>query len=131
MRATLTVRDETTSGDSILQMQLEFETERITLRELIRSRVYQEVKEYNAKHPEFFRGLVRPTDAEQTLSGFRVKNGRHIDWQKQFQKALDAFQGNGVIILVDDHQTENLDEEITITSKTQVTFLKLVPLVGG
>ena len=37
----------------------------------------------------------------------------------------------GFFILVDDHQVDNLEEKLTITPETQITFIKLVPLVGG
>ena len=110
---------------------LDFLTERITVRELIRSRVYQEVKDYNTKRTEYFHGLVQPTEAEQTLNGFRMRKPRQIDWEKQFDRAIAAFQGNGFIILVDDEQVTELEEEIAITPDATVTFLKLVPLVGG
>ena len=39
-----------------IREQLELLTERLSVRELIRSRVFQEVKDYNARKPEFFRG---------------------------------------------------------------------------
>jgi len=106
-------------------------TERITVRELIRSRVYQEVKDYNTLQPEVFRGLVQPTDTERTLNGYKLRRPRQINWEKQFDKAIAAFLGNGFLILVDDEQVTELDEEITIAPETAVTFLKLVPLVGG
>jgi hypothetical protein len=34
-------------------------------------------------------------------------------------------------LLVDDRQVDELEEEIEIRPDTTVTFLKLVPLVGG
>lgn len=58
MVSTLTICDETTSGETTNELTLDFLTEHITVRELIRSRVYQEVKDYNAQKCEFFRGLV-------------------------------------------------------------------------
>ncbi len=120
----------TLAGDESM-LVLDFLTERITVRELIRSRVYQEVKDYNTRQPEYFRGLVQPTAAEQTLNGFRLRTPRQLDWQKQFEKAIAAFLSNGFIILVDDEQVTELEEEITVAPDTTVTFLKLVPLVGG
>src|SRR5262245_34559428 len=70
MPVILRVRDETTSGDVYDERPLEFPTERITVRELIRERVYQEVQDFNRKSREqTFRGLVQPTDAERTLNG--------------------------------------------------------------
>lgn len=133
MAVTLQIRDETTSGERTNERKLDLLTERITVRELIRSRVYQEVKDCNvkARQGKVFRVLVRPTDAEETLNGYRMRKPRELDWQKQFDAALEAFERNGFLILVDNHQVERLDEEIQINPTTQVTFLKLVLLVGG
>src|SRR5256885_15050047 len=104
MPATLTVRDETATGDTVHSFPLQFPTERITVRELIRERVYQEVQDYNRKRPDVFRGLVQPTDAEQQLNGyeFKLRKQRDVDWKSQFEKACDAFGRNGFFILIDD-----------------------------
>src|SRR3990172_3378797 len=75
MVATLTIRDETTAGETLHEWSLEFLTERITVRELIRGRVYQEVQDYNLTQPEVFRSLVEPSDAERTLNGFELRKG--------------------------------------------------------
>src|SRR4051812_32385862 len=131
MSTTITVKDESVTGQSISAFPLELLTEQITVRELIRSRVYQEVDDYNRKAPEYFRGLVQPTDAEQTLNGYKVRKARQIDWKTQFDKALEAFQRNNFFVLVDDRQVEELDEELTLTHTSTVSFVKLVPLVGG
>jgi len=132
MSATLTVVDEELTGKKLNEFTLEVPAERVTVRELIRSRVYQEVKDHNAQtNPTEFRGLVQPTDAEQTLNGFKLKQPRQIDWKEQFAKATEAFQSNRILILVDDRQTESLDEEIEVGSDTKVSFLRLTLLVGG
>ena len=131
MPATLTVRDETTSGDKLQEWSLDFLTERITVRELIRGRVYQEVQDFNLHLPSEFRGLVQPTDAEQTLNGFKLKKPHPIDWKKQFDRAVEAFEKHQVLILVNDRQAESLDEEIEVRPDTVVSFLRLVMLVGG
>ena len=131
MPATLTITDQTPAGKTTHSLTLEFPTEQTTVRELIRSRVYQEVQDYNRRQPETFNGLVRPSDAEQALNGVRLKKGREIDWKKQFDKACEAFERNGFFILVDDKQAEGLDETIELRRGTQVSFVKLTPLVGG
>ena len=110
---------------------LEFLTERVTIREIIRSRVYQEVDDYNRRRPEVFRGLVEPTDAEKTLNGYRLRQPREIDWKRQFEAACEAYARNAFLILVDDTQAGPLDEEVTLRAGSQVTFLRMVPLVGG
>jgi hypothetical protein len=132
MSATLTVHDEELTGKKLNEFTLEVPAEKLTVRELIRSRVYQEVKDHNAQSNRIeFRGLVQPTDAEQTLNGFKLKKPRQIDWKEQFEKATEAYQSNRILILVDDQQTESLDEEIEVGSDTKVSFLRLTLLVGG
>ena len=134
MSATLLIRDETTAGEPVHEFPLEFPSEHITVRDVIRERVYQEVSEYNFRSRReggLFQGLVQPTDAERTLNGFKVPKGRDIDWEAQFARAIDAFGRNGFFILVDDRQAETLDEAIVIGAGTQVSFVKLTPLVGG
>jgi len=127
----LTIADETPLGEKRSSRILDFLTEQITVRELVRERVYEEVREYNATLPDVYNGLVQPTDTEITLNGYRIRNRRPIDWEKQYEKALEAFDRNGFFILVDDRQVETLEDTITITPTTQVSFVKLVPLVGG
>lgn len=131
----LTLYDETPNGQKQQVLVLTLLTETITVRELIRSRVYQEVKDYNTRRPDTFNTLVQPTDAEKTLNGYRLRQPRTINWETQFEKALAAFQSQGFIVLVDDRQMEDLDEVIEIKPGTQVSFLmsflKLIPLVGG
>jgi hypothetical protein len=131
MGASLTICDETSSGVKTNSFTLECLTERMSIRELIRSRIYQEVQEHNARGQEVFRGLVQPTDAERVANGYRVKKARRIDWEEQFARALDAFGRNGFFVLVDDRQAESLDEEFLVTADTEVSFVKLLPLVGG
>jgi hypothetical protein len=133
MSTTLTIRDETTFslGSDDERFTLDVPTERITVRELIRSRVNREVRDYNLRQPEYFRGLVQPTGAERTLNGFKVRQGRRLDPEKQFEKAIESFHRNGFLILVNDRQVEELDDEIEVRPDTTVAFLKLVPLVGG
>jgi hypothetical protein len=131
MTATLNIRDETLGADSMHAWALEVTTERLTVRELIRSRVYQEVQDYNVRQGQVFRGLVQPEEAEKTLNGWKLKKPRLLDWKKQFERAIEAFEANQVLILVNDRQAESLEEEIVITPDTTVTFLRLTPLVGG
>src|SRR5882757_6494564 len=102
--ATLLIHDETTSGQKTSSFTLDCLTERLTVRELIRARIYQEVQDYNLKEPEYFRGLVEPTQAERTLNGFKLKAKRKIDWQEQFQRACESFERNGFFILVGSRQ---------------------------
>lgn len=129
MQHTLTVIDETTAGDRSDTLVLEFFTQQITVEELIEQRVKQEVEQFNrqTKETRFF-GLVQPSSTERRLNR---SQRRSIDWKKQANVAIHAFRGNGFLLLVNDRQLTELDEPIDIRPDTKVTFLKLVPLVGG
>jgi hypothetical protein len=131
MSVKLTIYDETLSGEKTPRLKLDFAVQCITVRDLIRDRVYQEVRDYNQSQPKYFRGLVQPTDSEQFLNGYKLLKQRSIDWEKQYEKALQAFQNNGFIILVNDRQVEDLEEEIELMEELPISFLRLIPLVGG
>ena len=127
--ALVTVRDETFPGGQADELTLEFLTERVTVRELIRSRVYQEVTEYNASRAQRPRLPFPLADVERRLNAPRPR--QRLDWEEQYQRAVHAFQKNGFLILVDDQQVDDLEAEIEVKPQTQITFLRLVPLAGG
>ena len=136
MSVTLTIRDETTAGHVYHEMPLQFPSERLTVRELIRERVYQEVQDFNRnRDQQVFRGLVQPTDAERVLNGnrteYRLKKHREIEWKSQFENAMDAFKRSGFLVLIEDKQAESLDQEFVVGPGTEVSFVKLTLLVGG
>jgi len=127
----LTITDRTGTGKIIGEVNISLKTNRVTVKEIIEARVVAEVESYNAKLPEYFKGLVQPTDAEKTLNGYKMKTRKKVDPEKQVYVALDAFQKNGYFVLVDNFQADSLEQEIMITPQTQISFLKLTPLVGG
>ncbi len=132
MSATLTVRDESLDGRHAHEWSLDVLSERLTVRELIRSRVYQEVQDYNVRRPHTWRGLVQPSAEERQLN--REPGPRPfkpIDWNRQFDLACDAFKAGRILILVGDIQADALEDEFTVRPGTAVTFLRLTLLVGG
>ena len=131
MMSLITIKDETASGDVLNKIQLQIDNERITVRDLIASRVTAEVELYNQKLPDVFNGLIKPTEAEPTISGFKMKKKNPIDAEKQVYIALEAFQRNGFFILVDNSQCEELDQEVLVNANSSISFIKLTPLAGG
>jgi hypothetical protein len=127
----VTFVDETTSGGRGAAWGLEIAEERLAVRELIRRRVFQEVAEHNARMPEVFQGLVQPEGTERVLNGYALRTPRRIDPETQSELALRAFAANGFLVLVGERQVTDPDEEIELVLGTEVTFLKLVALVGG
>jgi hypothetical protein len=129
--ATLVIHDETTTGRPVSTMTLPDLPSTITVRELVRLRVREEVARHNAAPAEVFSGLVKPTDAEVAVNGYRLKTARRLDWEKQAEVAEEAFSRNGYFILVGDRQVEDLDEVVDLDADPHVAFVKLTPLVGG
>jgi hypothetical protein len=132
----LCVRDAKASGRSLRELKLDFLNDRITVRELIRERVHCEVKAFNRRQDEaLFQGLVQPSDAELVRNGriteYRLNQRRPIDWETQFASAVEGFSRNAFFVIIDDKQAESLDQEFVIGPKTSVSFVKLVPLIGG
>ncbi|GGM81555.1 hypothetical protein GCM10010106_30240 [Thermopolyspora flexuosa] len=129
--ATVTFRDETVLGKPLEEFTLPGLPTRITARELVRTRVREEVARYNAAPRPRFNGLVQPVEEEIERNGYRQAPRRRIDWERQADAAERAFLRNGFLLLVGDRQIEDLDEEIDLSGDPVVSFIKLVPLVGG
>lgn len=127
----LSIKDESLSGRVLREVSVGFNSEDVTIQEIIEARVRQEVENYNNKQPEYYNGLIEPTDAEKTINGYKLHNRKPIDAEKQVYTALDAFQKNGFFVLVDNQQYTTLNQRILLTGSTHVSFIKLTPLVGG
>ncbi len=128
---TITIKDETFAGKILNEITLNFKSELVTVKEIIEQRVTQEVDNYNNKQSGYFNGLIEPTDAEKTINGYKLKPKKVIDAEKQVYIALESFMKNGYFVLVDNIQSENLEQEVLLSSNTTVSFVKLTPLIGG
>jgi len=127
----LTLYDETTDGKMLNKVELRLVSQQTTLREVISQRIKQEVDKYNNQQQKVFQGLVQPTDTETMLNGYRLQKKRMISFEKQLEKAIEAFESNGFFVLLDDKQIEDLDSPLILKEDSHVGFIKLVPLVGG
>ncbi|MFJ4198846.1 hypothetical protein ACIP2Y_04335 [Streptomyces sviceus] len=76
---TVTFQDQTATGKPLTEWEVAGLPERMTVRELIRLRVREEVGRHNARPSARFNGLVRPDDAETELNGYRLREPRRID----------------------------------------------------
>lgn len=127
MDAGIRIVDESPAGAILHELFLPVNAPRVSVRELIERRVREEVARWNAAgdRPR----LVEPEGVERELNGPRR---RHVVvGDAQVSRALAAFEAGRVIMLVDARQVTSLDDEIVIRADTVVTFIKLVPLVGG
>ena len=129
--STITITDERPAARQKTSFQMDFLEDRLTAREFLRRRIYEEVQSHNSANPALYNGLVTPTNLEQQLNRASPKAPRKIDWEAQYQKALEGFAGNAIIMLWNDRQIESLDEILELSEGSTATFLKLVPLIGG
>ncbi len=106
--------------------------DRITVAELIRIYVETQVEKYNIARVATPPGESYTTIEEKLLNPRRQdKRFAPAECAVEVEKALIAFQTNQIFLLIDGKQASELSEEIEPTSSSKVTFLKLVPLVGG
>jgi hypothetical protein len=148
MPLTIIARDETLTGRLCSTHVLELPGERMTIRELIRERVYQEVQDFNTgRGNRSLPGLVPAADAfpsddaapPGSCSGDAPPargttpspTSAPLDWRLEFDKAVAAFTRNAFLILIDQRQATNLDEEVELNPATQISFVRLTLLVGG
>ena len=129
MPVTFDILDETTQGDRRGAGTLICDSAATTVRDIIRLRVREEVDRFNNSDGPEFHGLIQPEETERILNGVRQR--RWLDWEKQCAHAIAAFQSNGFLVFVDDKQITELDAPFELRPQTKVTFLKLVPLIGG
>ena len=125
------IKDETTGGKTVHSVAIELPASLVTVAELIERRVAAEVEEYNKKRDKNYYGLIQPNNAEVTANGFRLHKFRQIDAKKQIEIAKDAFLENGFFILIDNIQAESLEQTFVLHHRSEISFVKLTPLVGG
>lgn len=134
---TVTIKDQSGAGKIAGTITLAGLDASSTLRDLIKTRVREEVARYNARvnaqrsSTDVFHGLVMPDGAKPAPRGFRMPEPRHVDWEQQADKALHAFERNGFFVLVGDRQVTSLDEVLRLTADSDIRFIRLMPLVGG
>jgi hypothetical protein len=131
MSVTLHIKDETAAGKLVNELSVHLSSNLCTVKEIVIQRVVAEVEAFNNRMPEYFKGLIQPSDAESTLNGFKLKAKKKVNAEAQIQTALEAFERNGYFILIDNIQAESLDQMVIINDQTTVSFVKLTPLVGG
>ena len=129
--ATLTIEDRTATGTPVGHIDLPDVPDRITLRDLIRLRVREEVARYNLRPVEDFQGLVQPEGSEAVGRAFRLRTPRRLDWETQAGIACESFERNGFFVLVNRKQVTELDDTIELAGSVDIGFIKLTPLVGG
>jgi len=124
----IVILDQTSSGETLNKLKMEFESATVKVRDIISGRVRQETKNLfeSAKKSKY--SFIGQTEIEKLNS--KPTNITELQ-DKKVKYALEMFQRNGYLVLIDDEQVTSLDQEVKLTNSTEITFLKLVPLIGG
>lgn len=132
MVAALTVQEESVLGQTLRSISIELPSEQVTVEDLIRSYVFQGVKDLETQRVDSVAPLpVPPSENEVTLNGVRSTESNRIDWQSEFRKAKAAFRKHQILVFVNGQQLNSLDTAVTVGPATEVKFLRLTMLMGG
>lgn len=125
------LRDSDLPQTDVIDTVLPFSSSIVSARELIAERVRAECdKRLPAGMTS--RLLRLDTLSESEKASFQAQlDAAGETVELQIERALEAFETNGFLLLVDETQIENLDEHIRLGSGSVVTFVQLTPLVGG
>ncbi len=126
---TVTIKDVTGAGKVTGTITIESIDSRITLRDLIRIQVREEVARYNATLTGIFRGLAMPAGALPASGGFALPAGRGVEWEQQADRTLDAWAHGGFSVRVGDRWVSSLNEVLELTAESDIRFVRLVRLV--
>lgn len=127
----LIIHDETVAGSILNQVKISLPTETVKVADLIKARVVQEVKEFNHRRPEYYRGIVPPAEAEVALNGYRLTKRHRLNVGKQCLRALEAFQRKDFLLIIDETKIDDPNHVIEIKPHTKISFLRLNSPVRG
>lgn len=108
MAKTILISDETQSGTVLNQVLLTIEEDSLTLGELIKKRIKEE---------------VAPIAEKMKRSPIFQKQAK----RKEAHMALHAFRENGFFILINNRQVQDLDQQIPLNNALTVRFIALSP----
>jgi len=131
MKEMLKINDEDVRGDIYHSFRLPNSVESLTVRDLIKLRIETEVERFNTQRPLCFYTLIQPEGAEITARGYRLKTHRNIDWQAQYETAIDAFEQKHFLINVGGRDFQSLDDVIETPDLIEINFVKFTEVIGG
>ncbi|MDH3326590.1 MAG: hypothetical protein OEM38_07735 [Gammaproteobacteria bacterium] len=131
MKEMIKINDEDVRGDCYHSFRIPNNVDSLTVRELIKLRIESEVARFNMQRPLCFYALVQPQDAEITAKGYRLKTHRDIDWNAQYETAIEAFSNKSFLVSVSGKDFQSLDDMIETTDLVEINFVKFSEIIGG
>lgn len=120
-----------------LPLPEELDETNVSLRSLLTYLVQAEVDAFQVRQSQ--RRLLRILSPEQIQLGLeegKIDSGgseleQSVDVEAAVETALQAFADGLYYVFVDDQQIEQLETPVKLSPRSQLLFLRLVPLVGG
>ena len=133
---TLSIKEEVFGGGKSANVDLKLSKSTLTLAELIQAKAATEVRKVEAMIQGKLPKVKTPWSSEEERRLNRTaiherENKHYIDEEKAGLKALAAFQTNAFFVLIDGEPKGDLQEQLDLTNRSRVQFLRLTPLVGG
>ena len=101
----------------------------LTVRELIRRKVEQEVTEYLAgARPGISGEYLAPETLIRAQTPAALAPGAVA---VEIAHAQHAFAARDYMIVIDDHRIVDSNAVVTLSPTTRIEFIKILPLVGG
>lgn len=120
-----------------LPPELSCDGNRLTLRELLKRIVLEEVEAFRTRQEQQrLTRVLTKAEIQQGVDLGKVDMGgrnlqQQVDPQVAVDNALQSFEDGFYFVFIDDEQQQDLDAEVYLKPNSHVTFLRLVPLVGG
>lgn len=103
----------------------------VTVRELLRRRIQQEVAAYNADPGKVFEGLVQPTDSVRHSDGLHMRQPRRLDADGLVDAALDAVETGLLRLEVGGETVADLDREVAVDEHDEVVAVLERPVIAA
>jgi hypothetical protein len=138
----LSVKEEVFGASHTNYLDVPIESYRITLAELIQSKVAAKVFAVNEGMDDWLRPASNFLSEEERRLNKNLVEQREekrrkamkelkLDAEQAGYEALAGFQRNAFFVIVDGTQKTDLEEELQLSEYSQVQFIRLMPLVGG
>ncbi|PKK89129.1 MAG: hypothetical protein CVV64_15585 [Candidatus Wallbacteria bacterium HGW-Wallbacteria-1] len=122
--------EETPAGEQ-LTCFMDLSISAMTVEDLLMDITYHQVARFrNSSILPAVAGHI-PDERELLLNGPKMRQRLRVSVEKQFQIARDAFLDRRILLIINDRQMDSLTQEVILDETTAITFLKLVPLIGG
>ncbi|GBR69694.1 hypothetical protein [Gluconobacter kanchanaburiensis] len=113
------IRDETGTGISRAALRFDWKARRqLRVRDLIAERVRLEWDNGSKTEDEKTALVPQGAPCIETV-------------EAAIDHALTGFERRAYLVIINDHQIPNLDDGITLIPDMTITFMRLIPLVGG